>query len=994
MDITARYRTKYPPKEHDEAVKMLLEGIKARQADKAHSSSKTDQQLIRSDGSKESSSGYDCDRISQSSSDVQINRYLASKLTAAKERANAPKNLDELASISSRKMQSIGTSTLSDSTSSGAGSGTSSAGEQAGTSNQADCEAPLREPIPSRTIAVQCDLKISSVRQRDYIADGSMQASSISSTRYGFYSYSPETLERRRRFQRSVSSRDIRDQEDLERQQSGLVNGSKTLRNEFSSSSSCLSSHTSRSDQRPTQLARTDHKQEVPTEVDKLDHQPVLERGWTSNSQVSDETKAAKKSKIITRYNLQDSNRPPNVLKSRARSHMTLADTGPDHNQRQVFESSRHSSDSELVPSHSDETGKIRSGRTAQSFEPQGLSSQLDLSFIKPPRPKLISSSHNEHVRELDDVQLRPVEDNESPKYLARAKPSRELRQSATMSRVDRSTSLKGANYSNMSARLEKNLDTPRSVARPNIYGHAKASDPTTVSRGLPLGSMSLSRHVRPAQQYRDENTAAYERYRQDLRVRSSKSPNHSRAHRDIEGQENHVQTRSSSLAYNEPGAYVGRSISMRQSVRPEVNQRYHHGSPVQSRLRPIQSDCVDDVETSSSSASLFAAQNPFNCYREDGELVTNLRVRSPDRQQDESEDSESPMTRTWANPAAISRSNYTNHNLSQTQDYYLSNADLTHPGRKASRSQSMRNVHDSVLDKHIMIRPVRVVGDKSRLDHGQDYSANYCSSSEESFPEDKPANILGSADLNFDSQHRLNESGLPDPGMMTSQYRLGGTSSYLGLNRNYALEAGAHTTSLRRPTQIAGRAMSQQSLSRPSMPLMTSRGRRRGPTNSRAGSDVGGSSMSLISRLNGRYEGAHTRAPVVMYIPQATSKPNELNTVTKTSTARRGARLRHSSQDRGSHKSLASRNGSDSESSSMLRTLVKPRAKLNITASRRSSRRHLNPRDSYDEDLDDIGQLATEIDSYKFRRRYSVPKDAKINWFAKLKQRVSSTVK
>lgn len=45
---------------------------------------------------------------------------------------------------------------------------------------------------------------------------------------------------------------------------------------------------------------------------------------------------------------------------------------------------------------------------------------------------------------------------------------------------------------------------------------------------------------------------------------------------------------------------------------------------------------------------------------------------------------------------------------------------------------------------------------------------------------------------------------------------------------------------------------------------------------------------------------------------------------------------------------------------------------------------------DSDDENMDGVGRLATEVDSYKFSRRYSVPKDAKINWFARLRNRVS----
>lgn len=302
---------------------------------------------------------------------------------------------------------------------------------------------------------------------------------------------------------------------------------------------------------------------------------------------------------------------------------------------------------------------------------------------------------------------------------------------------------------------------------------------------------------------------------------------------------------------------------------------------------------------------------------------------------------------------------------------------------------------------------------------------------------------------LDYDSQNRLNESGLPEPNFPIDnpqhyhrnnhQLAAGNRDaaqapppeapvSHLGLvtpsapmsqtptiarSKRFATtgRSGAHSV-------ITGRAMSSQSLARPSM-TSGRRSRRPGAAGdaSNSGSDVGGSSMSLTSqqgRLYGgsRYENAHTRTPVVMYIPQATasaaaSKQGSMSDLTNRrgrASSRRSSRTRMgsssnnkssaSSQDR--RKGSLSRDASDSEAgqTSMLRTLVKRRTsnagRVNGNSSGRSRHAESNLNDD-EEDVDGVGKLATEIDSYRFRRRYSVPKDAKINWFAKLRQRVIS---
>lgn len=202
------------------------------------------------------------------------------------------------------------------------------------------------------------------------------------------------------------------------------------------------------------------------------------------------------------------------------------------------------------------------------------------------------------------------------------------------------------------------------------------------------------------------------------------------------------------------------------------------------------------------------------------------------------------------------------------------------------------------------------------------------------------------------------------------------------------------------------------------------------------------GSSMSLVAGkgLNGKsiYETPGTRTPVIMYIPPSKPKSelgmsshslnydarssisasdrhhNKSSTLMSYSNSGKrigGSRLslsksKLSRSQAGSKRSLSSKtnnhnNGSDSESSSsMLRTLLNPKQTNNqrqslsgTINSRKTNSNHgnKNSRQVDDEGSDSVGQLASEMDSFHFRRRYSVPKDAKINWFSKLKQRVTS---
>jgi len=638
MDQVSRYRTKYPPKEHEEAVRMLLEGI--------------GKQSLRDTCDGESVKNWHAydDRQSSISIGTDSSELLSSTMRVPSMRSKATITSDSVSGSS------------------------------------VEHDSMFKEPIPSRTIAVQCDLKSSSMKH-DSRFDGSMQASSISSTRYGFYDYTPETLETRRKLQQSDQINQMKLEHYADRHRGVDENFNSTHELPYY----------------PKPPAQNDDAS--------------LDRGFLSNS-----------GQII------DHSKPEYVIDNRLAS-MSLSR-----------------------------------------------------------RPKLLE---------------RPIGDS--------------------------------------------------------YRDNTQTSGYCTSSRRI----KSLSRdHL--AQPYKTQLM------RQTDRLLN-----------------NEHKSRNSSCSNVE----VNRSKSMRQigMGHRDYDTRDHNES---------------------------------------------------------NEDSESSVTRTWANP------NF--NSAAQLGD------DITKPNnRKSSRSYSMREVNSTPIPRS----------------HSKRYREEDFESESESSSLEAIQRFVGSHPLDYDSQYRLNESGLPELNTFDPQsYLTKDSNSFTGLNGSYEKSA-----------PIAGRAMSQQSLARPTMPPVY--GRRRACSNS--GSDVGGSSMSLVSRLHGRYENAHTRTPVVMYIPKAAPRHNlsadGINS--RSYTLRKSSRLKQKSSFLDRKRSL-SRNGSDSESSSMLRTLVKPKVKPNLT-SKRGSRLHgssLNQNDD-EEDLDGVGRLASEVDSYKFRRRYSVPKDAKINWFAKLRQRVTPKI-
>lgn len=913
MDVISRYRAKYPPKEHEEAVKMLLEGIKHQQTGKHNSTlankKASNRRPVTRDTCKESSSGYDCDQASISSGDGHQNKYVLPARLAKETSGTLEKNLSECESTSLRKVQSIGTSTASDSMSSCTRSSVSN-GELPLQSAGQDMNP--RAPIPSRTIAVQCDLKVSTVRQKDFATDGSMQASSISSTRYGFYSYSPETLERKRRLQRSVSSRDVRGIKEGSDEEDMVAN----INNELSSSSSCLSAASidQRAHRRQHQPYPYPREEQKRASSDECIHSDLTRKVEYPRVKHIREDTVPRRPKTAMAYSStynQDSDRSSEKYDtqttgmSRAVSHIALATSRRD--ETRALEESNSENDLRSVNYRKSKSKATRDEKDFENIKSEHelylkdstMDRTRDMAPSKPPRPTLVSSSHNEHVRKLDDIQLAKTAQRERYNQTNESRYARDPqlveKYPATMSRADR-TCNEEVESNHINRRERRLIDSPtrlstrvdmNSLPRKSKNDTYHKYDSSTSDQPI-LGSMSLMRRTKPIQQYLDNNRAnnltSYEKYKQNLeseRLQESHSKTNistreNQKEQTVDGRSRHGYGRSRPIVSN-----VGRSTSMRQEVRPEIEQKYIYKTHESKENKRNNRRIVDDVETSSSS-SIFASQNPFNDISSRANNVRSCRNR------EDSEDSESPRTRTWANPASINKPSHLKGYADRSILEYTEKKN--HTGRRASRSQSMRNVNE-------MDQAIRPVANHLSNDYEGRYNTDvkkklinsYNSSSDESYPSiNTRSRFMTSADLDFDSQHRLNESGLPDPSLLQNNHRHNGPSSYLGVTGHYDDEYHADISSLRRPSQITGRALSQQSLTRPTMPFMSSRGRRPRHGGSHTGSDVGGSSMSLMSRLNSRYEYAHTRAPVVMFIPQVTPKTVSSTSLSKPKLSRK----------------------------------------------------------------------------------------------------------
>lgn len=1095
MDITAKYRTKYPPKEHEEAVRMLLEGITNKQ--------------LQKDGHFEDMSPRTTRRETRNEHNQKNDNYDQQSLSSAN--SSSTQDVTSTTIVNSNLICSKATST-SDSASINS------------------IEAAYKEPIPSRTIAVQCDLKSSSLK-RDNLFDASMQASSISSTKYGFYNFSPETLELRRNLmQESVTSRD--------NVSSSKGKISEELNNshiEAPTSMSELSSSPAMSDneaenesqhskyiQEVTKPIKQQHRQISsaydsssadsapkiePVNQANLRRKTTIDRNknvdkYINEKQENNLTARARINSLprrpktalsyVSTNKLRDQNQPllnrssglgsdsefvERPIKNRAISQQALTTTttsssssnsnsygnnngnsnaskpyiaGALNDELVDTEPSCFNSDSEFGENRllQDTTRFADKGSINQDFQGDRTDEMLIMKNgysmqVKPAKPRLVSSSHDEQVRDYKTLE-RLLSTRQTVQQQQQQK-----RQQQT--NINNNNSINNNNISNTSNNVyydDDDLDNnnrvqdfklkqpvqqevgmkrlTRTKSRGDLercFGEnctldssfngnqLKKSLSSKADQYLPmmdqeqrfngdgrdlnnrLNSMSLSRRYpkHSFQQQQQQLQYANDRYvgssgnqvNQALingYLTSSRRPHTSS--RDDKANSQTLLTKPS-LYTPKVETMAAAAAPTSKSARQQVSQHNTTSDVFRTTsMRQVNNNriyCKDRYDENGVLNQGFTSQCSNDQSNFERTYLTEELPVSGDglnsRRLNESDDSESPSTRTWANP-----------NLRAT----LKAEDgrrLLSPSRKSSRSYSMRDVNNvNGLETAILDAKQSYVGTRNPE------SSPYNSSTESSALEVSPR-FVRSHQLDYDSQQRLNESGLPkvNPLTTTAASRPRELSPYNGLTRGTTNVQGLYTSG--GSPQIRGRAMSQQSLTRPTMPL--SSGRRRGGSNS--GSDVGGSSMSLVSRLHGRYENAHTRSPVVMYIPPTVPKSSSLlgepsTSIVKSSNLRKSSRSRQksSSQDR-SRKSF-SRNGSDSESSSLFKTLVKPRSRQGNYSSKRIGRGHNGLFDDDDEEnMDGVGQLASELDTYKFRRRYSVPKDAKINWFAKLKQRVSS---
>lgn len=1050
MDIAAKYRTKYPPKEHEEAVRMLLEGITNKRSQKNEHFEDAARKGRQETRNKCDQTNYDGNSLSsENSSSVQ-------DVTSTVHLNNNNNN-----SIHS-KATSTGDSVSID-----------------------DPIAAYKEPIRSRTIAVQCDLKSSSLN-RDNLFDASMQASSISSTRYGFYSFSPETLENRRKAkQESNPTRDI-----VSNNKNRITAELKNSHIEAPTSISELSSSPALSDndaensrenigtKKPIRQQRnfsSAHDSSSTESAPRILPSQSNLRKQTLNSNRNNDNKymnwdqensltararinsLPRRPKTALSYvptnKLMSQNRSSGLdsdselierpIKNRAISQQALTSSNcgsklyiagaPNDDQLTDTQPSCSNSDSELGESSLQNTfrftdkGSINNSIN-QDFQGDRTEEMLIMKNgysmqVKAAKPRLVLSSHNEQVRDYKTlernlstrqaVQQKQLHtnninnnnsinnnnnsanghydddlDNNARERDFRLKQQGQQefgkkRLMRTKSRGDLERCLE-ENYNFKSScdnnQLRKPLSSKTEQCPPLMNHEQQRYNEDGHILDNRLNSMSLSRRY-PKQQYANDRFGGSSGNQVSQAMingylTSSRRPKTKTLSRD-DGAHSQMSLTKASLYLpkvdttttksvrqqlaRDPMKEVSRSTSMRQI---NNNQLYYK-------------DVYDQSGTNNGFTSNANKQSDFvRAYLTDELPVSEDRLDSRRFLRNESDDSESPSTRTWANP---------NSRPTLKADGSKINPS---PNQKSSRSYSLRDVNNvNEFDRSVMNAEHSYNGVRNSE------SSPYSSNSESSALE-MGSRFVGTHQLDYDSQHRLNESGLPEINSSTAAInRPRELPSYNALRGNTNMQS-LYTNG--RSSQIRGRAMSQQSLTRPAMPLTS--GRRRGGSNS--GSDVGGSSMSLVSRLHGRYENAHTRSPVVMYIPPTLPKSSSLLGessigIGKSGTIRKSLRNRQksSSQDR-SRKSL-SRNGSDSETSSLFKTLIKPRNRHANYSSKRIGRGYNGMFDDDDEEnKDGVGQLASELDTYKFRRRYSVPKDAKINWFAKLKQRVSSSSK
>lgn len=1083
--IADKYRTRFPPKEHEEAVRMLLEGAEKQHVEETINNNNRQTRRVLPAGKRKLAASYQSNmKPNKLTNSIEDRKSLNSSSTATVETNSSSgivdyndyQTTDSSGGAGVAGMQSKSTSTCE---SISTRSDVEPQVLPGGDTNDASC-VHSRDLIPSRTIAVQCDLKWSSVKTRDAPFDTSMQASSISSTRYGFYNYNYETLAKRHRLQRSTSYRNLTERSSMYDDDFGHRTTDRHRLGATEALTSMSESEASNDENvippTPDRFATMDHKNHTHSSyIDvRKTHDDVRQESRKEPQQVSrlsargrqmygsvmDNSASTARARInslprrpMTALSYVSADKLRYEQQSHQQSDTDGLDGDSDDDTREQARRSLSKAKKYSSISHQNLVGRPKnptpSGRLEHRLSSSNASSDSELSrsarSASRSRAENMGRNHSSGgTRAHNDTDVEDEENRRSEEVILKNTRESVVGQRPQLVEARHQEEVEDLNgVLEQFRRAESELRNNGPVYRePPRHSTLRATRYPEEGRSKFVGStLSLPRK---AANRRSQPPDAGERSEDD--DEESTMRGRQRRHQSPDREDSLLYRSDRGQVSRRP--QVSRSISMRQTGSRPIAQHYDGDEQeYDARRRGRRPTQLQTANT----LTRYRSQTLKPTSGLSGAAAATMRAS---RQAVNADDSDAPESKTWSSPAGVSfRARSPKGVRPPDGAAQVQRAAIAESRKGASRSMSMRDVN------HERVRqpggPASGLYAPYRSNAG--FTAKYndeCSSSDLSsdiaVAEENVVRNLAArlGPLDYDSQQRLNESGLPEVNERAGHQR---AASYLGASReNYhrassqeCLEQTSRFASntLSGGGQVKGRAMSQQSLSRTTMPAAVGPNGRRWQqaattrtgrhSNGSASSDVGGSSMSLATRLNGRYESAHTRSPIVMYIPPAGSIGSRASSLkgddagsllgrhrSAASAPKRGSRSprtrsRQSSQDRAVMAGLArhrQRTGSssrtnygdsDSETSSILRTLSKARtfraaADSAVYSSKRIARMQNIPVnnmiDTDDEHTDGVARLATELDSYKFSRRYSVPKDAKINWFARLRQRVAHT--
>lgn len=812
-------------------------------------------------------------------------------------------------------------------------------------SESSESDPSYTEPVPSRTIAVQCDLRASSVRRDNALFDGSMQASSISSTRYGFYSYSPKSLDEKR----------ARQLQSLTRSNHNLVK-SPSL-----SGASLRASSAHDQFEAPTSMSEMSSGASS-TNGSALD---LSERPATTMRARDELRGRLVRPKSVSRLAASPkSPSPRRDLPQRPKTALSYVSSSKLRSEAVV--SAVHSS-AEDKDNDSD-SGTIL-GRRSRAMSPANTeltnsstlrkhTSATPAAAAKPPRPQLVSSTHNEQVRDCTMTlpHNRTRQSSVSSKRSAASSATHRAYTSATLGRPDSSSGGGGGGSTSGASRLSR---ASRARSQLNLVD---ACNGRSVQQQAQNGQAVINRSC----SMRNINNTA----QHDAVLRPT-------MRRDIE-----LPARKA----------ASRSYSMR-NVAPQHNQPLGHGPRAMRKTSTGTRQSHSDFHSASDDSSACAS-------------VDN-----------------------GAAAAATMRYAGNMYPLDYESQYRLNESGLPLPGSldhlatlsSSSRQAANANRRRSRAQQQQQLQQGQYIAQQQQHQQQHHYNPHRNAAMSQYL-----AN-LGIQPASLSSAGPKKTMHKPINGRAMSQQSLTRTTmpSSLGRRHNRTPASVSHRAA---DSDAGGSAISLSSGAR----LYSGRyvdAHHRPPvvmyipkaSSSVLGvSTAGGGGESLSSSSCSTSQRGIARSSTMQLAKSRNSR-------SKLSLRSAGDFAQHDyarSLRRNTTTNGAARNGSDSETSSslMMRTLMKPPARSHkLARSTRSSaprivqnrtieydqrnvtNRHNRLNDNSHEQMDDdddddddyfdnVAQLNGKPDQNNFTRRYSVPKDAKINWFSKLKQRVIST--